>query len=342
MLMYNRTPKSISRRKLEQIRAMNEQIIDLYPEEKKQEVSFNEQVYYAKKQNNQQKEDRRSFRENVLNALTSNAIYYSLVNPVLNEQMANTHERNVAKNMINNFITEHNVYNMISDWKHKSIYLAEMAFCIEDTYKSILESADEKIKEGLSDQDAYEIEDKDIDNFIYNIKDTIPKDITKLIADRVEDSVNDFVDSNKKNKYEIKKIYDAAKEKIDSLNNSEDDTSNYPSDDDDELQNSQENTVKEEYNYIIGRAKRKEQKLLETPTNVFDTMTRIILESVHSLDILKESYSNKYNKIDLGKVINDTKTMYTFLECLNTLNIVDMNEDSIQGILEDMKNSINK
>ena len=38
-----------------------------------------------------------------------------------------------------------------------------------------------------------------------------------MITSRVEDAVNDFIDQNKKQKEEIKKVYEKAKEKVASL-----------------------------------------------------------------------------------------------------------------------------
>ena len=69
-------------------------------------------------------------------------------------------------------------------------------------------------------------------------------------------------------------------------------------------------------------------------------MTKIMLESVHKISVLKESYSNN-NKLDFKKIMKDTEVMYTFLECLNTLNIVNVNESYITNMLLEMKNSVN-
>ena len=238
--------------------------------------------YENKKRRNKLIESKSAFMDEVQKALVSNALFYSIMEPVLDEQVANTHEKTLAASVINEFVNQQNIPQMIRDWKHKSIYLAEIASNIDKYTDIINEGCKEKIKQGLTEKDAFDIEDADINKFVIDIKDTIPKDITKLISDRVEDSVGNFIDANKKNKFEIKKIYDNTKGKIDQINQDQAEvTQNVPMDQPDQTQVMQQEAV--------AFARRKEREILERPTTVFGEMTNIMLESIHKVGVLKRS-----------------------------------------------------
>lgn len=339
MIMYKRTPRTNAKTVMDYMKqkAIQESTFDLYPKEEVKEKTFaenNAEIFYEnKKRRNKLIESKSAFMDEVQKALVSNALFYSIMEPVLDEQVANTHEKTLAASVINEFVNQQNIPQMIRDWKHKSIYLAEIASNIDKYTDIINEGCKEKIKQGLTEKDAFDIEDADINKFVIDIKDTIPKDITKLISDRVEDSVDNFIDANKKNKFEIKKIYDNTKGKIDQINQDQAEvTQDVPMDQPDQTQVMQQEAV--------AFARRKEREILERPTTVFGEMTNIMLESIHKVGVLKEAYSNEYNKINFGKIVNDTKVMYSFLECINTLNLVPIDEEYINNMLFDMRKSV--
>jgi len=337
MYTFKRAPKSNASVKLEYLKSLQEQSIDLYPKKEDKPKSYGEQAYDAWMGKKKFDNSWISFAEEAQKTLLTNAIYYSVLEPVLNEQVANTHERTLAKGVVNDFVNEQNVPALLNEWSHKSIYLSDISRTIDQHLDRLLEDTKEKIKEGLPEEDAYKIEDHDIESFVVDIKDSIPKDVTKIIADRVQDSVDDFIDFNKKNKYAIKQIYDNAKQRIDEL-----DAAENTMDGSQEIVSNSPEDVQQMQQEAVRMAKRKERAILESPCNVFNSMTQIMLESIHSVDVLKEAYSTEYNKVNFGKVVNDTKVMYSFLECLNTLNMIPINEGYITKMLNDMKKSINK
>lgn len=337
MYTFKRAPKSNASVKLEYLKSLQEQTIDLYPKKEEQPKSYGEHAYDAWMNKKRFDNNWLSFAEEAQKTLLSNGIYYAILEPVLNEHAANTHERNLGKGVINDFVNEHNVPELLNEWTHKSIYLADISRTIDQHLDKLLEDCKEKIKEGLPEEDAYKIEDNDIEGFVLDIKDKIPRDVTKIIADRVQDSVDDFIDFNKKNKYAIKQIYDNAKQRIDEL-----DAAENTQDGSQEIVSNTPEDIQQMQQEAINIAKRKEREILESPCNVFNSMTQIMLESIHSVDVLREAYSTEYNKINFGKVVNDTKVMYSFLECLNTLNMIPIDEGYITKMLSDMKKSINK
>lgn len=324
MAIYKRTPKTNAQARLDYLKSMQEQTIPLYENKPvDQEVSLSDRIFEINKARNQAFKEQYEYLDEAQSVLLTNALFYSILNPVLEEFGASTHEKNVGAGIITNFIQEQNIPKLLEDWKHKSIYLAEIANAVDkhtNNYKNRISKLNSN-----NNQEDYQIEDEEINNLIFDTKDIIPKDITKLISDRVEDSVDQFIDTAKKNKFEIKKIYDKAKEKIDKAKASE--NIDMTSDDIQQIQNE-----------AVSFAKKKEREILEQNTNVFGYMINSVMKSIHEDKVLKESYSNEYNNLNFNDIVNDTRVIYSMLEAFNTLNIITVNENYLYNTLKEMTN----
>ena len=324
MAIYKRTPKTNAQARLDYLKSMQEQTIPLYENKPvDQEVSLSDRIFEINKARNQAFKEQYEYLDEAQSVLLTNALFYSILNPVLEEFGASTHEKNVGAGIITNFIQEQNIPELLEDWKHKSIYLAEIANAVDkhtNNYKNRISKLNSN-----NNQEDYQIEDEEINNLIFDTKDIIPKDITKLISDRVEDSVDQFIDTAKKNKFEIKKIYDKAKEKIDKAKASE--NIDMTSDDIQQIQNE-----------AVSFAKKKEREILEQNTNVFGYMINSVMKSIHEDKVLKESYSNEYNNLNFNDIVNDTRAIYSMLEAFNTLNIITVNENYLYNTLKEMTN----
>ena len=295
-----------------------ESTIDLYP---KEDTSIQDNAYIRKmlreSETKKSMNNFSSFQESVMKELLFQTMYTNLVEPVLNESYANDHQKEVAARTIIDFINEQDIYDMVNTWKYKNAYLAEYASNINRVNKLITETAKDKLKEGLTQKDAFQIENDKINDYIMDTKDIIPPDISKTIVDRVEDSINDFVADNKINKVKIMQIYDKAKDQIAAAEGNQE--------------------VQESY---LAIAKKKEKAILESDTNVFGAMTKILTESVMKIPVLKESYCNDKGKVDFSKVMGDVRSIYTCLEALNTVGIVDATPEYIADTLKSMRDNM--
>lgn len=349
MMMFKRASKSNAdfiREELER-QALKEDTINLYPDK---DVDLNHDfdvydTYYAKKDKAVVDKDiLNNFSEQVRTDLLTKCLYDGMLKKVLKEQYANKHEKALAKNLVKNFIKEHGTINLINSFKNKSVYLNEWYEDIVAYHDAIMEQATAvAVSVGIPEKNIFEIEDKTIKDFIIDTKDTIPHDITKIITNRVEDAVSDFVDSNKKQKEELRKVYEKAKQKLDTIN----DMDNTINSNDPLMQdfNGDPNTeLDPKYNVqqeAVRMIRSKQRSFREQAKNVFSIMTDNTLEVIHRNQIIKEAYTTGLNnRIDFQKLVNDTKVMYSFMECVNTLGIVDLDENEIASILNKMKNSI--
>lgn len=345
--MFKRAPMSTAeliKHNLEQ-QALKEESINLYPDIDKDltdDLDFYKKYTKAQDKAKLDKDLVDQFSESVNSRLLECCLYQGMLKPVLKEQFCNSHERKLGKTLVRNFIKEHGAFNLVQSLKDKSCYLNEWYEAIKGYHTAMMNEAKEIAQEGIPEAEMFEIEDDTIKKFVFDTKSIIPKDITKMITSRVEDAVNDFIDQNKKQKEEIKKVYEKAKEKVASLKDTIDpnDSSfqDFNGDPNTELDPKYGDQVQEQ---AMAMVRGKQRTFREEATSVFSILSKNTLEAIHRNQAIKESYSvGITGRLDFQKAINDTKVMYSFLECLNTLNIMDLNESTLSKLLTDMKNSI--
>lgn len=345
--MFKRAPMSTAeliKRNLEQ-QALKEESINLYPDiDKDLTDDFDFYKKYTKAQDKAKldKDLVDQFSESVNSRLLECCLYQGMLKPVLKEQFCNSHERKLGKTLVRNFIKEHGAFNLVQSLKDKSCYLNEWYEAIKGYHTAMMNEAKEIAQDGIPEAELFDIEDDTIKKFVFDTKSIIPKDITKMITSRVEDAVNDFIDQNKKQKEEIKKVYEKAKEKVASLKDTIDPNDpsfqDFNGDPNTELDPKYGDQVQEQ---AMAMVRGKQRVFREEATSVFSILSKNTLEAIHRNQAIKESYSvGITGRLDFQKAINDTKVMYSFLECLNTLNIMDLNESTLSKLLTDMKNSI--
>lgn len=345
--MFKRAPMSTAeliKHNLEQ-QALKEESINLYPDIDKDltdDLDFYKKYTKAQDKAKLDKDLVDQFSESVNSRLLECCLYQGMLKPVLKEQFCNSHERKLGKTLVRNFIKEHGAFNLVQSLKDKSCYLNEWYEAIKGYHTAMMNEAKEIAQDGIPEAELFDIEDDTIKNFVFDTKSIIPKDITKMITSRVEDAVNDFIDQNKKQKEEIKKVYEKAKEKVASLKDTIDPNDpsfqDFNGDPNTELDPKYGDQVQEQ---AMAMVRGKQRAFREEATSVFSILSKNTLEAIHRNQAIKESYSvGITGRLDFQKAINDTKVMYSFLECLNTLNIMDLNESTLSKLLTDMKNSI--
>ena len=293
--------------------------IDLYPENLA-ENNMLFKIQDKKKAASKLSEDVFKFQEDVKKELLFHSIYEGILESVCESMAMTSHQREVIANTIVDFINEQDIEDLLDKFKYQNLYLAEFARLINEKSDVILESAKDKIKEGLPEKDAFQIENDKINDYILNAKGVVPDNFCNCVYDRVEDAVNNFIDDNRKNKSDIKKIYDDAREKV------------MASDGDQEIQQE-----------ALRMAKKKEADITNRSTNVFGEMVKIMTESVHRIEPIRESYTNKTtNKIDFGKLVGDVKAIYTFMEAMNTCGIIDVDAKFITETLQNLREHMDR
>lgn len=356
---------------------------DLYPEqhvERSIHDQLNEEynLMYAQDDiKRAYREYRNAFMEDTREDLLCLALYTTFVSPVLESMYATDRQYDIAADSIKQFVQEQGVENLLNQFQYQSAILSDIGDTVEKYYTHIMEGVDCKIKEGLPEDQAYEVEDKTIKSFVTNCKCKCPHDITNTITKRVEDAVNDFIDEKKKSQFKIQQIYQQAKAKVDEYNQANQSFDNMNQTDapmdgnsmdpevgidnnlnakldaqqDQDIANLNDPSMQAPPNptnpggltpaqEALAWAKNQEAMILESNYSIFDAMVRVLMEGTYKNDVLKESYMGDNGKTSLGKIINDVKAMYTVLETCNILNLIELNEEYLENMLKEMHDSI--
>lgn len=213
----------------------------------------------------------------------------------------------IKRNIVDNYINEQGTNALLSSFRTKTFMLSEFARIIDKYTNIIVEKADK------CNPDTFVIDQEDRDNFFDELKFDDVDEVAAAIKTRVSNSIDEFVNSNIKQKEELKEILKTSKEKIDSTYKEE---------------------VKESYDLLAKKAMTniRERKV----TNVFESMVFSLAQASLKNESLKEIYA-KNNKLDMDSIVENVTIMYSFLETLNSAQIHRVNESYIQEVLESLK-----
>lgn len=246
---------------------------------------------------------KRTFNENVKTALLSECLY-KIYNEAFGLSISNDGDESIKRAFVNNYIKENGVNDLLGRFKYTSNLLSEMSLLVNKYSRSILEKA-EKEKD-------YSIDPEIKDQFFKDLNIMDSGEATESIRMRVTSAVDEFIQNNINNKMDIEDTINDIKEKI-ALTKDE--------------------SVKESYDHL---AKRKISSIRNRKKSIFESMVHNLMECILKNDELKSEYMNE-SKIDMDKVIERTKIMYTFLETVNTLKMENVNEEYLEKVINSIK-----
>ena len=212
---------------------------------------------------------------------------------------------------VEDLVNEQGVDNIIKFWRRtKSTVVEAYMQIVDDMYKAVIESCDKK------DCSTFGTPTGTKDLFFSKVGEATPAEITDTIKTRVMKSIEGFLDDHKEMKNTVTDIYNSAQSKIAST-------------DDD--------TLKEEYSIKFNRAIKEET--YKRKTSVFGEMCMEVGKNIMYTDALREQYINEDGRLDIGSVIGVTGLMYTLLETCNTMKLIKVDKDYIQGVINGIAES---
>ena len=196
--------------------------------------------------------------------------------------------------------------------KTASSILSEMALYIEETCKKG-KCDDEDDFEAIEAENErkFKIDPETKDEFFDKLDNTIDiDDVSQSIQLRVSNAMSEFINNNAQKKAEIDDTINQIKDKI------EGDTSE---------------EVKEAFQLQANR--RIEQINNSGTVNLFEKMVENLANSVYTNPDANRRFCEN-GKINMDKVIQHVKTIYSVLEIFNTTRLETFNADKIQEIVE--------
>ena len=190
-------------------------------------------------------------------------------------------------------------------------------------YEAEQEAFDDITKDAnTEDVTSQTINPKAIEDFWDNIdKNNDIDDVTNMIRLRVSNAEEDFINKNQADKEDIKTILKDTAERVQNAKASNDN-------DYSEAVEESEMRIAKDKIYNIQH---------ESYHNIFDRMVRNISEAVLKDQVIKEQFSLDNGRLDMDKIVESARCMYTLLEMVSSLKIEKVDSEYIEAALKSIK-----
>lgn len=249
------------------------------------------------------------FKQEVTDTLVAETVYCLAASCTDSMILENGYNKSLLRVLATNFVNENGSQNLIRKWKSTSYIMSELAYIIQNNIDSICEKADPK------NQATLKIKDDQKKKFFKDIDKVNADSAISAIRTKVKSATAEFIDSNNAAKDQIKSILDSTKKKIE--------------------KNDKDENLKEAY---AAQAKRKITDIRAGKTKgVFEAMVYSVSESAFKNEDAKKIFIEDAN-LNMDTVVEHCEVMYTFLETLNTLKLIKIDEAYIEKLISDLKN----
>ena len=203
---------------------------------------------------------------------------------------------------------------MLYNLKHRgqTQFLSELAKDIKSTHRTILEAID------TMDPNSYAVGDQVMADYRDKVKGEFgQEELVDSIADRVVAAMKDFMMQNAEDKQHIIDAMQATKDKMEALK-----AEGKP----EEVQESYKNLTRK---YITS--------IRESKKGLFNEMVMTMSKAVVKSDnqAVKDTFMEGAH-LDMEKIVKSVATMYTFVETVNSMNLVKVDADFVKSLLESM------
>lgn len=291
---------------------------------REREAAFNESdelIQYNKfyKRDTKVSEDFIKFRDQLKDMLITESIFsiYDKAIPILIKEMCTDKGitlEDVEKGFIQDIIQENGGFDHIYNKMKRYSFLEDQVEAIQKCYKEVLECTDKENPETFGMPTSIK------NGFYSDLAQATPDEVIETIKSRVNDSIDSFIDDNKKMKNAITDIYNNAQTKIQTTN---------------------DDAMKEHYQQ---QAKRN-MKLAEQakPYSVYGKLLTMMTEEIMMDEELFPQFINESTqRIDHEKCMGIAGVMYTLLETMNTLKLVNVDKSYTEHMFEEMADKIRK
>lgn len=234
----------------------------------------------------------------------------TMYKPVLRKRTSPRTEA-IANNLVKEFIREHNVNNLLNNYKKKSLLLSEVSFFIEGQYPLIMEAVDK------DNPMTYNVDTELRDNFFDTLEAQEFDAMSSVLNQRIASAMDDFVVDNIQTKAEIRDIIQQTKERIDA----------------------KKDTVSEgvidHYNYV-GRRRIQDMKH-SRPKTILNALVYNLTEAAVKNEELRQVYTDEKGKLDIDTIVDEAVTVYSFLEMVNTYKLEKVDKEYITNFLSNFK-----
>lgn len=253
-----------------------------------------------------------SFMETAKSTLLQECLYKVFKESICQKIKLDNNSEVIARNLISSFIAEQGASDLLFNMRTSSLCNSSLASLVESTCKKVKDNVD------LQDPNTLVLDTSIKDDFFDNLNLEDTGDVSDMISQRVADSIDEFIKSNAEDREKIKDILMDTKEKIDAVK------------DDSEKDKETQEEIAESWNLM---GKRKITNIRSKEQNIFGEMVYSMCESAMKDNTLKLEFSTE-GHINIPKIVSRVGLMYTFLEMVNTMKLVKVDEKYISDTLK--------
>ena len=227
------------------------------------------------------------------------------IDQAMREDANISYDRNICRNILENYVNDHNPELVLKAMEEKTMYLSSMAKVIREEVEAVEEGCNK------ADSDTFNIKTSTNTDFFDKLNMMTNDQLSKSIHNSVLKATQDFVEGVTKDKENMKETAEKIKAKVDELKT------------DDEQ-------VKESYYRAYENRIKTSRK--ERPKNLLESVIVSLSENAHRDEVLKEAFINE-GKTNLDKIMNVATGVYVTLEAMNSSRLQVMDKRVFNEVL---------
>ena len=227
------------------------------------------------------------------------------IDQAMKEDTNISYDRNICRNILENYVNDHNPELVLKAMEEKTMYLSSMSKVIREEVEAVEEGCNK------ADSDTFNIKTSTNTDFFDKLNMMTNDQLSKSIHNSVLKATQDFVEGVTKDKENMKETAEKIKAKVDELKT------------DDEQ-------VKESYYRAYENRIKTSRK--ERPKNLLETVVVSLSENAHRDEVLKEAFINE-GKTNLDKIMNVATGVYVTLEAMNSSRLQVMDKRVFNEVL---------
>lgn len=227
------------------------------------------------------------------------------IDQAMKEDTNISYDRNICRNILENYVNDHNPELVLKAMEEKTMYLSSMAKVIREEVEAVEEGCNK------ADSDTFNIKTSTNTDFFDKLNMMTNDQLSKSIHNSVLKATQDFVEGVTKDKENMKETAEKIKAKVDELKTNDD-------------------QVKESYYRAYENRIKTSRK--ERPKNLLETVIVSLSENAHRNEVLKEAFITE-GKTNLDKIMNVATGVYVTLEAMNSSRLKVMDKRVFNEVL---------
>lgn len=265
------------------------------------------------------KEQKIKYHNTVLTEMLETALNAVYISALQKEHVLSESDLRLAEKLVSNLIQEKGgAKAMLRSMDNTTFFNNTIVRLVEDAAEEAEAEADEE------QQDFEEVPDESKEEMLDKMeKDESVDDAVEMIASRIANAEEEFIQKNKEDKEKIESIVADINQRIEAVK--ADPTT------DEEVKTEEEEQLNQEMAYKI----RSLDQRRSTP--IYEHMMKSIASYIIKDKDLREVYCAENGKVQIDRAITTGTVIYGFLEFVNTTKLVKVDEAYVEKIVKEFK-----